>query len=142
MKLENCYCDYNEEHYNWLKENCHLTGYQFEGDTLQIDGIMYTYKGSIEGRTKVELIEGYWFEVKDLHTTIGIYPNGYPKFNGVAHEDLQYHIEYNRGFRSGRALMIDGEIILKGYASNKQVDEEYLAPLRLEKMDRCTVPYQ
>lgn len=77
-----------------------------------------------------------------IHTTIGIYPNGFPKFNGVKAEHLEEHIQYNKDFRPGRALMVDGVIVYGGYESGKQVDEEYLKGLREKKIDKCTAPYQ
>lgn len=77
-----------------------------------------------------------------IHTTIGIYPNGPSKFNGVKPEHLADHIEYNRTNRPGRALMVDGELVLEGYGYGNQVDKELLAELATRKIDECTAPYQ
>lgn len=77
-----------------------------------------------------------------IHTTIGIYPNGSYKVNGVAPEDLAAHIEYNKTFRPGRVLVVDGEVIHGGC-----LKPEYLQPLldRVPianiKMEKCTAPY-
>lgn len=49
-----------------------------------------------------------------IHTTIGIYPDGSYKVNGVKSEDLDSHIAYNQKYRPGRALLVDGKIILPG----------------------------
>jgi len=76
-----------------------------------------------------------------IHTTIGIYPNGHCKVNGVKAEHLEQHIEHNRTFRPGRALMVDGIIVLNGYGSGNQTDQEYLNRMKEIKKTECTVPY-
>lgn len=48
------------------------------------------------------------------HVTIGFYGDGSFKYNVVAEEDLESHIEYNRRFRPGRMLFVDGEYICGG----------------------------
>lgn len=50
-----------------------------------------------------------------IHTTIGVYSDGSYKVKGVKSEDLASHIEYNKNFRFGRALIIDGEVVYNGY---------------------------
>ena len=77
-----------------------------------------------------------------VHTTVGIYPNGHSKVNGVLPEHLKEHIEYNRVCRPGRMLMVDGEVVLKGYGGGNQKDGEYLTRMRQIKRDTCTAPYQ
>jgi hypothetical protein len=49
-----------------------------------------------------------------IHHTRGLYPNGDFKDNGVRAENLESHIDYNRTFRPGRALLVDGKCVLKG----------------------------
>ncbi len=77
-----------------------------------------------------------------IHTTIGVYPNGDFKTNGVAADHLEDHIKYNRTWRPGRALIIDGEIIHLGYF-DKEGLEKVIAEKNLSdiKVTKCTVPY-
>lgn len=49
-----------------------------------------------------------------IHTTIGLYPSGDYKVNGVTSDNLQSHIEYNKKYRPGRALIVDGNIVYNG----------------------------
>lgn len=49
-----------------------------------------------------------------IHTTVGLYPNGDYKVNGVEAEHFLGHLAYNRKFRPGRALFVDGICVLKG----------------------------
>jgi hypothetical protein len=49
-----------------------------------------------------------------IHQTIGVYPNGDYKMNGVPSEHLENHIEYNKLWRWGRALIVDGVVVYKG----------------------------
>lgn len=77
-----------------------------------------------------------------IHTTIGLYPNGDYVINGVLPEDLESHIDYNKRYRYGRALLLDGECIYKGTLSNEQIDifERRIVDENI-KMDKCTRPY-
>lgn len=58
------------------------------------------------------------------HLTLGIYPNGDYKYNVVLEEDLERHIEYNKTFRFGRLLYVDGERVYDGL-QNKSDLEKY-----------------
>ncbi len=49
-----------------------------------------------------------------INTTIGLYPNGEYKINGVGDNNLESHIEYNKVYRPGRALFLNGKCIYKG----------------------------
>lgn len=49
-----------------------------------------------------------------IHTTIGLYPNGEYKVNGVPTSDLDLHVEYNKTMRGGRALFVDGICVYTG----------------------------
>ena len=60
-------------------------------------------------------------ENQKIHTTIGLYPNGEYKINGVLPEHLEEHIEYNKICRFGRALFVDGKCIYNGYLSDEVV---------------------
>lgn len=55
------------------------------------------------------------------HVTVGVYSNGYYKVNVVREEDLEEHIEFNKTFRWGRALFVDGECVHQGYISGDMV---------------------
>jgi hypothetical protein len=78
-----------------------------------------------------------------IHTTIGIYLDGSYKVNGVQDQDLNSHIEYNKTFRFGRALIVDGKIVHLGYfkleALQKIIQENNFTDLQ---MNSCTVPYR
>ncbi len=56
-----------------------------------------------------------------MHLTMGIYPNEDYVYNVVLDEDLESHIEYNKTFRPGRLLYVDGERV-----NNGMIKEEYL----------------
>lgn len=61
----------------------------------------------------------------EVVTTVGIYPNGPSKTNGVSREDLPYHIWYNLNWRPGRALIVNGKIWYKGLGvTEEKLDSE------------------
>lgn len=81
------------------------------------------------------------------HLTLGVYPNGDYKYNVVREEDLQSHIEYNKKFRPGRLLYVDGERVNNGCRKpeylekyDKIADEFY----KNNKVDvsKPTIPYR
>ena len=49
-----------------------------------------------------------------IHTTIGVYPNGSHKVNGVKSENIASHIDYNLTMRPGRTLIVDGYVLKIG----------------------------
>ena len=69
-----------------------------------------------------------------LHKTYGVYLNGDWKRNAVLPEDLAGHIEYNREARFGRALIVDGEIVHRGYFSQEKI--EAFVREKLPEIDR------
>lgn len=77
-----------------------------------------------------------------IHTTIGVYPDGSFKINGVLTEHLKDHIDYNKKMRFGRSLFVDGKCVHKGY-----LDDETIKSFkkRIEKDNiketKCTSPY-
>lgn len=75
-----------------------------------------------------------------IHTTIGIYPSGNYKVNGVSSENLQDHIEYNKKFRFGRALVVDGEIIYEGLGCKAAI-KELEEVIKNTKITKDTAPY-
>ncbi|MEA8858828.1 hypothetical protein [Citrobacter freundii] len=78
-----------------------------------------------------------------IHLTVGVYNNDDHVRNGVDEEHLQSHIKYNKDFRPGRALFVDGKCVHHGYlekercdAWEKKISDEFTVP------DRCTAPYR
>lgn len=57
------------------------------------------------------------------HITIGVYSDDSYKINIVKHEHLDSHTEYNKIFRYGRALFVDGVCVHSGYLSNEKINE-------------------
>lgn len=55
------------------------------------------------------------------HISVGVYANGRYVVNIVKDEHLKDHIEYNKTFRFGRGLFVDGECLNQGYLSGDQV---------------------
>lgn len=84
--------------------------------------------------------------LQTIHTTIGVYLNcqdrSWWKTNGVPARHLEEHIEYNKVFRFGRALFVDGKCVNRGYLSEEDVarieSELEQDPIVLE---RDTQPY-
>lgn len=59
-----------------------------------------------------------------IHTTIGVYANPARymwKVNGVSSEHLDAHINYNKKYRPGRALFVDGECVYSGSLSEAAI---------------------
>lgn len=75
-----------------------------------------------------------------IHTTIGVYPNGDYKTNGVREDLLESHIEYNKTMRFGRALLVDGKVVHLGSyeESNRKTLEKKFKHV---KVDKDTQPY-
>ena len=78
-----------------------------------------------------------------MYTSVGVYQNGQYKVNIVRDEDLENHIEYNRTFRFGRGLFIDGKCVLKGYLSGEQVRnwEKRISEMKFD-ISKPTIPNQ
>jgi len=81
-----------------------------------------------------------------LHKTYGVYLNGSWKRNAVDPNDLPAHIQYNKDFRPGRALIVDGVVLHQGYFSEEAI--ELFVREQLPKIDagwtptQSTAPYQ
>ena len=77
-----------------------------------------------------------------IHTTIGLYPNGEFRLNGVKPEHLKEHIEYNKKYRFGRALFVDGKCEYKGHVDSRDIKkfEKRIISENI-KVDKCTAPY-
>lgn len=76
------------------------------------------------------------------HITIGVYANDDYKINIVKEEDLVNHIEYNKLFRYGRALFVDGKCENQGYLSDiKRIEwENKIKQMDIDKRV-ATCPY-
>ena len=48
------------------------------------------------------------------HLTLGVYLSGDYTYNVVREEDLEEHIQFNKTFRPGRLLYVDGQRIYNG----------------------------
>lgn len=81
--------------------------------------------------------------------SIRIYPDKHYVVNVVHPDDIENHIEYNKDFRPGCLLYVDGKRV-----SNGMRKEEYLADfdeyeksirtteLKSINMNKCTRPYR
>lgn len=58
-----------------------------------------------------------------LHKTYGVYFNRSWKRNAVHPNDLAGHIEYNKFWRFGRALIVDGVVVHTGYFKQEEIEE-------------------
>jgi len=79
-----------------------------------------------------------------IHTTVGLYPSGDYKVNGVDSEDLQGHIDYNTATRFGRALFVDGKCVYKGLGVTPAVIAKFEKTLKEDQTfirTECTAPY-
>lgn len=77
-----------------------------------------------------------------MHVTVGVYMNGQYKYNIVRDEDLENHIKYNKIFRFGRGLFVDGKCVNQGYLSEEQVRnwEKSISEMEFD-MSHDTRPY-
>lgn len=75
------------------------------------------------------------------HITIGVYLNDSYKINIVKEEDLVSHIEYNKVFRYGRALFVDGKCENQGYLSDSKV-KEWEDKIKQMDIDKRTISCQ
>jgi hypothetical protein len=75
-----------------------------------------------------------------IHTTVGVYRNGDHKSNGVSPDHLESHIQYNKDMRPGRALLVDGKVVHRGYYGEDEVPwlEKEFGHIRILT---CTAPY-
>ena len=78
-----------------------------------------------------------------MHVTVGVYKNDSYKYNIVYDEDLESHIEYNKTWRFGRALFVDGKCVYQGYLSDEQIEDwtKRISEMQFD-MSRATIPYR
>lgn len=83
-----------------------------------------------------------------MHVTLGIYHNKDYKFNVVRDEDLQEHIEYNKTWRPGRLLYVDGKRVNNGCINPEYLDEydkiakDFFDNFDISKYGKPTIPYR
>lgn len=78
----------------------------------------------------------------NLHTTIGLYPDLTFKMNGVHPEHLTGHVQFNKKFRPGRTLFVDGVCVHNGGIPDEVIKiHEQLFKSDKYKMKKSTVPY-
>lgn len=110
----------------------------FEPERAERLKVMASEISVIKGRIALAFHES---GLPGVVTTFGVYPNGPSNTNGVALEDLPYHIWYNLGYRPGRALIVHGRVWYAGIG----VDEEKLETERQacvkESFPIATRPY-
>lgn len=81
------------------------------------------------------------------HLTLGIYGNGQLVYNVVRPEDLESHIEYNKTFRFGRLLYVDGKRVYGGCIKEEylgqydKIAEEFFSNNKVN-MYQPTIPYR
>lgn len=78
-----------------------------------------------------------------MHVTVGVYKNNEYKYNIVLERDLENHIEYNKIFRFGRALFVDGKCVHQGYLSDEQIEDwtRKISGMRFD-LSHPTIPYR
>lgn len=77
-----------------------------------------------------------------IHHTVGVYPNGSMKTNGVDAKHLKDHIQYNLDYRPGRALFVDGVCVYEGNVSKETLAKAAELIKTFKTPTRCTAPYQ
>jgi len=55
------------------------------------------------------------------HISVGVYANGNHVVNIVKDEHISDHIEFNKRFRPGRALFVDGKCLNQGYLHDEVI---------------------
>ena len=80
------------------------------------------------------------------HLTLGVYLSGDCAYNVVREEDLEEHIQFNKTFRPGRLLYVDGQRIYNGVLKEKylpkydKIVEEFYMTNNVD-LDKPTTPY-
>ncbi len=83
------------------------------------------------------------FPVLDVNHTRRVYNSGDYTDNGVRKEHLADHIQYNKTYRPGTALFINGICVNRGYLGKKRCEEIEKLIKGLEiKITPSNLPYQ
>ena len=81
------------------------------------------------------------------HLTLGIYANGEYKYNVVLDEHIESHIEYNKTFRPGRLLYVDGKRVYNGMIKEEclskydEIAKNFYENNNID-MTKDTIPYR
>lgn len=91
----------------------------------------------------LELLKEYCkqFEPGKIFTTVGIYPDGSLKWNGVPAKNLPDHILYNIMNRGGRTLLVNGLVFNAGAFSLEELRNFYEIYSQRCAATRDTQPY-
>jgi hypothetical protein len=77
-----------------------------------------------------------------IHHTVGVYPDGSYKQNGVSAANLAHHIAYNKEYRPGRALFVDKRLIHRGNLSGQRLTDAITLVAGLTPITEDTAPYR
>lgn len=78
-----------------------------------------------------------------MHKTMRIYPNGDYVMNLVQADHLYTHIAYNKSYRPGTSLFVDGKLIKSGIGVTPEQEKLVLQTwVKFPFPIRCTVPYK
>ncbi|MGL4353060.1 MAG: hypothetical protein ACRCTP_03885 [Aeromonas popoffii] len=110
----------------------------FEPERAERLKVMASEISEIKGRISLVFGEA---GLPEVVTTFGVYPNGPSKTNGVALEDLPYHIWYNRSYRPGRALIVHNQVWYVGIGVDEGKLESERQACMKESFPIATRPY-
>lgn len=94
----------------------------------------------VQAKSLIEEGHSIPLHLQKIITCCGVYNNGDKVFNGVYEEDLPFHIQYNKDFRFGRALFVEGKCVHKGYLTQERCDAIEVE-IKDKKLDKNTRPY-
>jgi hypothetical protein len=77
-----------------------------------------------------------------IHHSVGVYSDLSYKQNGVAEEHLAEHINYNKKYRFGRALFVDGVCVYEGYLIAESLEKAKQIVMGITPITKDTQPYQ
>lgn len=78
-----------------------------------------------------------------MHKTLRIYPNGDYVMNLVDPDHLYTHIAYNKSYRPGTSLFVDGELLKSGIGVTQEQEKYVLRTWGgFTFPETCTVPYK
>jgi hypothetical protein len=83
---------------------------------------LLTYNAAFDmpsGEKRERIAEAERAPVK--HLTVGVYPNNEYKTNCVPDFELAEHVQYNKDYRGGRGLFVDGVCVHRGGLTEQQV---------------------
>lgn len=78
-----------------------------------------------------------------IHHVMAVYPNGDRIHNGVHSDHLDGHLKYNKLFRPGRAVFVNGKCVFQGHLTKQTcsaIEQELQKTPVL--MRNITIPYK